>query len=96
LRFRETGTEAWVESSTENISRTGVLFNSSQQYPPGSVLELDLRLPAVRTMQDQGAQLQSLGRIVRSFVSPDATGREVGLAVQFLEYQMSRRTSVDS
>ena len=96
LRFRARGSEPWLESATENISRTGLLFSTDQEYSAGSVLEIDLRLPSVRAMEEQGARLQSLARIVRAVVRSDPAGRGVGLAVQFLEYQMSRRTSSDS
>ncbi len=93
LRYREVGTEHWTESATQNISRTGVLFQASTPHATGSLVQIDLRLPPVRPLQEQqGAQFVSLGRIVRSVMD----GRDVTLAVQFLEYQLSRHGDTDS
>lgn len=93
LRYRELGTEHWNESATQNISRTGVLFQASTPHANGSLVQIDLRLPPVRPLQEQeGAQFVSLGRIVRSVMD----GGDVRLAVQFLEYQLSRPAGTDS
>ena len=92
LRYREIGSEAWQESATENISRTGVLFASRQQFRDGELVQIDLRLPAVRPMAEDGAQFSSLARVVRS-VANSSTTEGVALAVQFLEYQFSRHST---
>jgi hypothetical protein len=96
LRYREVGEEQWLDSATSNISRTGALFEGQRQHQAGSVLQIDLRLPAVRAMQEEGAQFVSLGRIVRSVQQGEPDARGVTLAVQFLEYQLSRGPGRDS
>ncbi|HSE50388.1 MAG TPA: PilZ domain-containing protein [Terriglobales bacterium] len=96
LRYREVGKEQWLDSATRNISRTGLLFHGDRTYAAGSTLEIDLRLPAVRAMHQEGAQFVSLGRIVRTVQQGEAEGRGVTLAVQFLEYQLSRGSGHDS
>jgi hypothetical protein len=96
LRYREVGQDEWLDSATRNISRTGALFQAHREYDAGVVLQIDLRLPAVPRMEAEGAQFMSFGRIVRS-VAASGTGQyHVALAVQFLEYQFSRRTQDDS
>jgi hypothetical protein len=93
LRYREVGVEEWTESATQNISRTGVLFQTSSLHVTGSLVQIDLTLPAVRPLQEpKGAQFVSLGRIVRTVMAGD----DVALAVQFLEYQLTRRADTDS
>ncbi len=92
LRYREVGSESWQESATENISRTGVLFASRQPFHTGELVQIDLRLPAVRPMSEDGAQFTSLARVVRSIAQASTTDG-VSLAVQFLEYQFSRHST---
>lgn len=94
LRYREVGAEEWTESATQNISRTGLLFQANTPHVPGSLLQIDLSLPAVRPLQEsRGAQFVSLGRVVRSITH---RGHDAALAVQFLEYQFTRRARTDS
>lgn len=93
LRYREVGAEEWTESATENISRTGVLIQTSTPHVAGAMVQIDLRLPAVRPLREpEGAQFVSLGRVVRSVMA----GSDVALAVQFLDYQLTRRAGTDS
>jgi hypothetical protein len=93
LRYREVGAEAWQESATDNISRTGVLFASRQDFQAGELVQIDLQLPAVRPISEDGAQFTSLARVVRSIAQTSASDG-VSLAVQFLEYQFSRHSTV--
>ncbi len=93
LRYREVGAEQWTESATRNISRTGVLFQANTPQTLGTLVQLDLRLPAVRPLHEsEGAQFVSLGRVVRAVTA----GNDVTLAVQFLEYQFTRHAGNDS
>ena len=95
LRYRELGEQEWFDSATSNISRTGVLFHGSRIHQAGSVVQIDLRLPVVKKIDEEGAQFVSFGRVVRSIQQGEGD-RCVALAVQFLEYQFSRGSGSDS
>jgi hypothetical protein len=43
--FRTVGTQDWMEGSTENISRSGVLFRSAVSVEPQTKLELKFEMP---------------------------------------------------
>src|SRR5438067_5365291 len=45
LRYRPAGCSGWVEGTTENISRTGVLFGGNRMFAVGTKLQLSLTLP---------------------------------------------------
>jgi hypothetical protein len=45
LLYRESGTDPWQESSTVNISRTGILFETGQALPLQTVVEMRIKIP---------------------------------------------------
>jgi PAS domain S-box-containing protein len=73
LRYRRLGEAHWHTGTTENISRSGMLFQADEPLQPNSQLEINLVLPAeiaglsetevvcrgevVRTVQSQGKTL---------------------------------------
>lgn len=70
---------------TLNISRSGVLFTSESEIPPGTVIEMWLALPPLyRTAQ--GAELQSTGVVVRK----DDGGNALHVAARFHHYSLGR------
>lgn len=46
FRYRRKGTIEWNETSTVNISRTGVLFEAPQKLPVDTLLEMQILFPA--------------------------------------------------
>jgi DNA-binding response OmpR family regulator len=46
LRYRRLGENSWREGTTENISRSGMLFKTDEVLQPSSQLEINLVLPA--------------------------------------------------
>ena len=44
LRYRPFGDSVWTDGTTENISRTGVLFRSGRVVPPNTSLEIQFFL----------------------------------------------------
>jgi DNA-binding response OmpR family regulator len=46
LRYRRLGETMWHEGTTENISRSGMLFKADEELQPSSQLEINLVLPA--------------------------------------------------
>jgi PilZ domain-containing protein len=73
LRYRRLGEKDWHVGKTENISRSGMLFQADEVLQPSSQVEINLVLPAeiaglsstevvcrgevVRTIQGQGESL---------------------------------------
>ncbi len=45
LLFRVKGTQDWAEGSTENVSKSGLLFRSPSSFEPHTKLELKLQMP---------------------------------------------------
>ncbi len=46
LKYRLVGQQAWREGTTENISRSGMLFRAEETISPSAQLEINLVLPA--------------------------------------------------
>src|SRR5260370_24227784 len=46
LRYRRLGEENWHEGTTENISRSGLLFEAEEMLQPSAQLEINLVLTA--------------------------------------------------
>ncbi len=46
LRYRRLGEQEWHEGTTENISRSGLLFEADELLQPAAQLEINLVLPA--------------------------------------------------
>lgn len=73
LRYRRLGEKDWHTGKTENISRSGMLFEADELLQPAVQLEINLVLPAeiaglsstevvcrgevVRTVEDRGATM---------------------------------------
>lgn len=64
ILFRVRGGDEWVEGVTENISRSGLLFRSSNLYEAGSILELIFEMPRELT-GDDSAQVVCEGALLR-------------------------------
>lgn len=45
VQFRVSGSQDWLEGSTENISKSGVLFRSLESFEPSTKLELKFEMP---------------------------------------------------
>jgi PAS domain S-box-containing protein len=85
LRYRIAGEKEWRETTTQNISRSGVLFASDQSLEPKVELEISLKLP-VELEGIGGAEVWCRGEVVRS-VLPRSAEVPAGLAAKFLEYR---------
>jgi hypothetical protein len=55
--FRMPGNDGWGEGTTENISRSGLLFRSSSPLEVGSNIELILEMPHELTGHDHARVL---------------------------------------
>jgi hypothetical protein len=67
--FRIAGSNEWIEGVTENISRSGLLFRSSNHVEAGSSLELILEMPQELT-GDDNARVVCQGSLLRAEAVP--------------------------
>ncbi len=65
LRYRESGEAAWHETSTVNISRTGVLFQTTRPLQPDTILEMEIVFPPALT-GGTPANISCFGPVVRT------------------------------
>ena len=65
ILYRERGESEWSEGTTVNISRSGILFRSSRELQPKSMLEMMILFPAEIT-GGAAADVVCWGPVVRS------------------------------
>jgi hypothetical protein len=90
VRYRLPGEVRWRQGTTENVSRSGVLFEAEQELQPRSELEINLVLP-IEIEGIGGAEVLCRGEVVRS-VPPSTSQIAPALAARFLEYRLLSRT----
>ena len=89
LKYRLVGQVAWREGSTENISRSGMLFRAQELVPLNSQLEINLVLP----WQIAGlaaTEVVCRGEVVRA-LEPNQFTTFPALAAKILQYQFQPR-----
>ena len=84
LKYRLVGESGWREGTTENISRSGMLFQAEEPIAPNAQLEINLVLPA-EIAGLAAAEVVCRGEVVRT------VNRETGtvsptLAAKILQY----------
>lgn len=84
LRYRSAGDPAWHEARTENISRSGVLFRTTDPIEIDTEVEMTFVLP----MAPSPPAIVCRGRVVRT-VLPDRQG-QLGLAATISAYRFVR------
>ena len=84
LRYRRLGEKQWHEGTTENISRSGMLFNSEEALQPSSQLEINLVLPA-EIAGLSATEVVCRGEVVRT-VEPRGETLSPALAARILQY----------
>jgi len=85
LRYRRIGEQRWHAGTTENISRSGMLFRADELLQPTAQVEINLVLPAeIAGLTD--TEVVCRGEVVRTVSEP---GREMNpaLAAKILQYQ---------
>jgi hypothetical protein len=65
LRYRLNGESKWWKGTTENISRSGVLFQGEEFAKPNTPLEMSLVLPVIN-FGVRSAEVVCKGIVVRS------------------------------
>jgi len=84
LRYRRVGESDWHEGTTENISRSGMLFQTNEMLQPSSQLEINLVLPA-EIAGLSATEVVCRGEVVRS-IAPNGGTVNPALAARILQY----------
>jgi PAS domain S-box-containing protein len=83
LRYRRLGEKQWHDGTTQNISRSGMLFEADQVLSPSVQLEINLVLPAEIAGLSE-TEVVCRGEVVRAVEAPDAMN--AALAARILQY----------
>jgi DNA-binding response OmpR family regulator len=84
LRYRRLGEQHWHEGTTENISRSGMLFKADELLQPSAQLEINLVLPA-EIAGLSATEVVCRGEVVRT-VESQGTTLNPALAARILQY----------
>jgi PAS domain S-box-containing protein len=84
LRYRRIGENKWHVGTTENISRSGLLFQADESLQPSSQLEINLVLPA-EIAGLSGTEVVCRGEVVRTIERRGET-LSPALAARILQY----------
>ncbi len=84
LRYRRLGEKDWHVGTTENISRSGLLFQGDDILQPSAQLEINLVLPA-EIAGLSGTEVVCRGEVVRT-VEPQGSTLSPALAARILQY----------
>jgi hypothetical protein len=86
MKYRPVGQTSWREGTTENISRSGVLFRAPDLLAPNTPVEMRVALPVGPT-PEQFPQVLCTGRIVRT-VGVSRNEPYPALAASIIGYQL--------
>lgn len=84
LRYRRLGEKEWHAGTTENISRSGMLFEADEILQPAVQLEINLVLPQ-EIAGLSSTEVVCRGEVVRT-VEPSGEGVTPALAARILQY----------
>jgi hypothetical protein len=84
LKYRLVGERDWRQGTTENISRSGMLFQAEESVAPNALLEINLVLPA-EIAGLAAAEVVCRGEVVRT-VDPESGTVNPTLAAKILQY----------
>jgi len=84
LRYRRLGERQWHVGTTENISRSGLLFRGDDVLQPNSQVEINLVLPT-EIAGLSGTEVVCRGEVVRT-VDPKGETLSPALAARILQY----------
>jgi PAS domain S-box-containing protein len=92
LRYRPLGEKSWRPGTTENISRSGLLFQAQEVLHPSAQLEISLVLPA-EIAGLASTEVICRGEVVRS-VEGQGRGVSPALAAKILQYHFQHGARV--
>jgi PAS domain S-box-containing protein len=92
LKYRRVGERGWREGTTENISRSGMLFEAEEPIAPNSQLEINLVLPA-EIAGLAAAEVVCRGEVVRT-IDPSSGKLTPILAAKILQYHFQHGSRI--
>jgi CheY-like chemotaxis protein len=92
LRYRLLGEDSWRQGTTENISRSGLLFQSQELLQPNAQVEINLVLPP-EIAGLAATEVLCRGEVVRSIGSQDPE-MSPALAAKILQYHFQHGSHV--
>jgi len=92
LKYRRVGERGWREGTTENISRSGMLFEAEEPIAPNSQLEINLVLPA-EIAGLAAAEVVCRGEVVRT-IDPRSGKVTPILAAKILQYHFQHGSRI--
>jgi CheY-like chemotaxis protein len=90
VQYRLSGETSWRHGTTENISRSGVLFRADQPLEPNASLEFSVELPT-SIFGMAATAILCRGEVVRTVESEDVSPT---LAARILDYHFQRTGQV--
>ena len=88
VHYRLAGESLWRHGTTENISRSGVLFRADQPLEPNAHLEFSVELPT-DVFGMAATEILCRGEVVRQ-VDPPEEGMSRALAARIVDYHFHR------
>jgi PAS domain S-box-containing protein len=92
VKYRLLGQDEWREGTTENISRSGMLFRAEETIPANAQLEIYLVLPA-EIAGLSAAEVVCRGEIVRT-TAPDRPAMHPAVAAKILQYHFQHGSQI--
>jgi CheY-like chemotaxis protein len=92
LKYRRLGEKSWHDGKTENISRSGMLFQGEELLQPSVMLEINLVLPA-EIAGLSATEVVCRGEVVRT-VQPNGGTLSPALAARILQYHFQHGTHI--
>ncbi len=92
IRYRPLGEADWRRGTTENISRSGVLFRAEEALQPTAQVEISLVLPP-EIAGLSAAEVVCRGEVVRT-VEPESIGLHPALAAKILQYHFQHGSQI--
>jgi PAS domain S-box-containing protein len=92
LKYRQVGERGWREGTTENISRSGMLFQAEETIAPNAQLEINLVLPA-EIAGLAAAEVVCRGEVVRT-IDPQSGKVSPVLAAKILQYHFQHGSRI--
>lgn len=90
VRYRIPRSPSWFVASTENVSRSGVLFRTDCIFEPTTALDLRLELPPINNEGRVHAEVVCRGEVVRVEQTHDAGGSP-SVAVAIHNYRLAQK-----
>ena len=94
IRYRIPRHRGWLVGSTENVSRSGVLFRTESIFELAATLDLRLEIPPINNHDGVHAEVVCKGEVVRVEEAHDA-GVSPAVAVAINNYRLAQKRLVN-